>query len=52
MGKNKNGKQKQTLEEVPELDEGEEFYDYSAEEGSEDYPGLGRRLAVRVQLIG
>ncbi|KAJ7117348.1 hypothetical protein C8R43DRAFT_104651 [Mycena crocata] len=35
MGKNKNinGKQKQRLEEVPELEEGEEYYDYSDEEG-------------------
>jgi hypothetical protein len=49
MGKNKNGKQKARLEEVPELEEGEEYYDYSAEEDEDGY-GLGRRLAVRVQL--
>ncbi|KAJ7499181.1 hypothetical protein FB451DRAFT_28789 [Mycena latifolia] len=41
MAKNKNGKQKQRLEEVPE-EEDEEYYDYSAEE-EEDY-GLGDLL--------
>ncbi|KAJ7638552.1 hypothetical protein FB45DRAFT_1054823, partial [Roridomyces roridus] len=42
MAKNKNGKQKQpVLEEVPEeLEEGEEYYDYSAEEEEDDFPGL------------
>lgn len=50
MGKNKNGKQKQRLEEVPEveeLEEGEEYYDYSAEEAEDDdFPGLGGGLGA------
>ncbi|KAK7061473.1 hypothetical protein R3P38DRAFT_2829714 [Favolaschia claudopus] len=43
MGKNKAGKQKQQLEEVPEEDEEEEYYDYSAEE-DEDYGGMADML--------
>jgi hypothetical protein len=47
MGKNKGGKQKQKLEEVPEEEE-EEYYDYSDEE--EGF-GLGSRCSTLKLIV-